>query len=140
MCILASVTGLITRGMPIDILARNGFVLLVSLTAENAILVVEFARQKEDEGSDGVDARSLRRAHTPASDPDFCFPRNPAPSGSEIARVVPDSEDHPGNRRFACRNDHARDRNNQAISLRRPLQLLLPMRREQVHLQREEKG
>ena len=47
MCLLASVTGLLARGMPIDILAQIGFVVLVGLAAKNAILIVEFARQRE---------------------------------------------------------------------------------------------
>ena len=56
MCLLASVTGLLFRGMPIDILAQIGFVVLVGLAAKNAILIVEFARQAQDAGSKAADA------------------------------------------------------------------------------------
>ncbi len=47
MCLLAAVTGLLARGMAIDILAQIGFVVLVGLAAKNAILIVEFAQQAE---------------------------------------------------------------------------------------------
>jgi hydrophobe/amphiphile efflux-1 (HAE1) family protein len=56
MCLLASVTGLLFRGMPIDILAQIGFVVLVGLAAKNAILIVEFARQAQDTGSGPAEA------------------------------------------------------------------------------------
>ncbi len=56
MCLLASVSGLLFRGMPIDILAQIGFVVLVGLAAKNAILIVEFARQAQDGGSPPADA------------------------------------------------------------------------------------
>jgi hydrophobe/amphiphile efflux-1 (HAE1) family protein len=50
MCLLTAATGLQIRGMPIDILAQIGFVVLVGLAAKNAILIVEFARQAQVQG------------------------------------------------------------------------------------------
>ncbi|MEQ8964355.1 MAG: multidrug efflux RND transporter permease subunit [Azospirillaceae bacterium] len=52
MCLLAGVTGLMIRGLPIDVLSQVGFVVLVGLAAKNAILIVEFARQAEAAGED----------------------------------------------------------------------------------------
>ena len=52
MCLLASATGLTFRGLPIDILAQIGFVVLLGLAAKNAILIVEFARQRQDHDGD----------------------------------------------------------------------------------------
>jgi hydrophobe/amphiphile efflux-1 (HAE1) family protein len=54
MCLLAAATGLNLRSMPIDILAQIGFVVLLGLAAKNAILIVEFAKQRQDH--DGVEA------------------------------------------------------------------------------------
>ena len=56
MCLLAAVTGLLARGMDVNILAQVGFVVLVGLAAKNAILIVEFAKQAEDAGKDALEA------------------------------------------------------------------------------------
>jgi len=47
---------LMLRGMPIDILAQIGFVVLVGLAAKNAILIVEFAHQAQNAGSSAPEA------------------------------------------------------------------------------------
>jgi hydrophobe/amphiphile efflux-1 (HAE1) family protein len=56
MCLLAAVSGLLFRGMDVNILAQVGFIVLVGLAAKNAILIVEFARQGEAEGKPRAEA------------------------------------------------------------------------------------
>ncbi|SLK01054.1 efflux RND transporter permease subunit [Novosphingobium mathurense] len=49
MCLFAAMLGVDIRGMDNNILTQIGLVVLIALAAKNAILVVEFARQAEDE-------------------------------------------------------------------------------------------
>ncbi len=50
MCILGSLTGVVLSHDDINIFTQIGFVVLVGLASKNAILIVEFAKHKHEEG------------------------------------------------------------------------------------------
>jgi hypothetical protein len=52
MCLIASIIGVVLRGLDNNILTQVGFIVLIGLAAKNAILIVEFAKQLEDQGMD----------------------------------------------------------------------------------------
>jgi multidrug efflux pump subunit AcrB len=56
MCLLSALFGVTLHGQDINILTQIGFIVLIGLAAKNAILIVEFARQLEDQGRDTVTA------------------------------------------------------------------------------------
>jgi hydrophobe/amphiphile efflux-1 (HAE1) family protein len=56
MCLLSAAFGVWLHGREINILTQIGFVVLIALAAKNAILIVEFARQLEEQGKDTISA------------------------------------------------------------------------------------
>jgi HAE1 family hydrophobic/amphiphilic exporter-1 len=56
LAVLGAVVGLTVRGLDNSLYTQVGLVLLVGLSAKNAILVVEFAREKQAEGKSAIDA------------------------------------------------------------------------------------
>ncbi|MGB3469321.1 MAG: multidrug efflux RND transporter permease subunit [Erythrobacter sp.] len=64
MCLLSAILGVNLRGIDNNILTQIGLVVLIGLASKNAILIVEFARQREDAGMDvyeaAVEAARLR--------------------------------------------------------------------------------
>lgn len=56
MSLIASISGVILRGMDNNILTQVGFIVLIGLAAKNAILIVEFAAQLETQGRNRFEA------------------------------------------------------------------------------------
>jgi multidrug efflux pump subunit AcrB len=62
MCIVAAISGVLIRGQENNILTQVGFIVLIGLAAKNAILIVEFAKQLEEQGRDKF-AAAVEAAH-----------------------------------------------------------------------------
>ncbi|MCE9565555.1 MAG: multidrug efflux RND transporter permease subunit [Planctomycetes bacterium] len=64
MCLLSAAVGVRAAGLDINIFTQVGFVVLVGLACKNAILIVEFAKQRADTGADrytaAIEASKLR--------------------------------------------------------------------------------
>ncbi|MEM0909616.1 MAG: multidrug efflux RND transporter permease subunit [Pseudomonadota bacterium] len=56
MCLFSAILGIFLTGMDNNILTQVGFIVLVGLASKNAILIVEFARELENQGKSLVDA------------------------------------------------------------------------------------
>src|SRR5262249_28353815 len=64
LCLLFAVIGVNIAGQAVSIFTQIGFIVLVGLACKNAILIVEFAKQQQEEGKDrreaAVEASRLR--------------------------------------------------------------------------------
>src|SRR5436309_2665632 len=56
MCLLFAIAGVWLKGSDNNIFTQIGLIVLVGLACKNAILIVEFAKHKQDEGKSPVDA------------------------------------------------------------------------------------
>ncbi|WP_315767217.1 MULTISPECIES: multidrug efflux RND transporter permease subunit [unclassified Bradyrhizobium] len=96
MCLLAATIGVRIMGQDVNILTQIGFVVLVGLAAKNAILIVEFARDIENEGRERLDAviEACRLRLRPILMTSFAFILGVLPlvistgSGSEMRQAV----------------------------------------------------
>ena len=91
MCLLAAIAGVWLMGMENNIFTQIGLVVLIGLAAKNAILIVEFAKQLQDQGKDRFEATRRGEQAAPAADLDDVvrvhpgrraagrWPRGPAP-------------------------------------------------------------
>ena len=56
MCLLCSIVGVRLAGMEVNLFTQIGFIVLVGLASKNAILIVEFAKQRQEEGAPRFEA------------------------------------------------------------------------------------
>ena len=95
MCVLCALAGVFVRGLDNNLFTQIGFVVLIGLACKNAILIVEFARDRQLEGASAFDAAieaAIERLR-PIVMTTFCFihmvpPYFASGAGAEMRRSV----------------------------------------------------
>ena len=92
---LSAITGVAFRGLDNNLFTQIGFVVLIGLACKNAILIVEFARDRQQEGARRFDAavEAARARVRPIVMTTMCFihmvpPYFAAGAGAEMRRAV----------------------------------------------------
>jgi multidrug efflux pump len=95
MCVLCALAGVAVRGLDNNLFTQIGFVVLIGLACKNAILIVEFARDRHLEGASVFDAawEAARARLRPIVMTTFCFihmvpPYFASGAGAEMRRSV----------------------------------------------------
>ena len=96
MCLLCAVTGVVIVKSDINIFVQIGFIVLVGLASKNAILIVEFAKEKRDAGASASDAalEACRMRLRPILMTSFAFILGVVPlviaegAGAEMRRIL----------------------------------------------------
>jgi multidrug efflux pump len=95
MCLLSALAGVALRSMDVNIFVQIGFVVLIGLACKNAILIVEFARDRQHEGASRFDAavEAARTRLRPILMTSACFvhmvpPYFAAGAGAEMRRSL----------------------------------------------------
>jgi multidrug efflux pump len=96
MCLLCGIAGVMLRGMDNNIFTQIGFVVLAGLSAKNAVLIVEFAKQQQEHGKGRVEAalEAARLRLRPILMTSFAFILGVVPlviaegAGSEMRRAL----------------------------------------------------
>jgi multidrug efflux pump len=95
MCVLCALAGVAVRGQDNNLFTQIGFVVLIGLACKNAILIVEFARDRQLEGASAFDAaiEAARERLRPIVMTSLCFihmvpPYFASGAGAEMRRSV----------------------------------------------------
>ncbi|TMQ31968.1 MAG: efflux RND transporter permease subunit, partial [Planctomycetota bacterium] len=95
MCVLCALAGVFFRGLDNNLFTQIGFVVLIGLACKNAILIVEFARDRQLEGASAFQAavEAARVRLRPIVMTTFCFihmvpPYFASGAGAEMRRSV----------------------------------------------------